>query len=231
MKEQSPTSNKWHSPYSIYQHVDRVTKKFGIDAIEKKPKFKPVRESRMAAITALAAYKHFGEPFFVQLNPSDPPDAYLMVMQNQGATRSLSMLELTTYMDRSGKSFIEELKKKAPSTYQRYGERYVLAYEMRTTQQIDYNEAREYLMQNRIPFPVWTFQPISLHPDTVGKMVIINPQTKDYIINFGEAGHDLIQARVPPVIYTFQVKDPKLVRREEAPPDNSPPWNPDIERE
>lgn len=51
------TGNIWHSPYNVYKHLGRLARLVGQDVIEKEGKYKPVREARIAAVTALVIYQ------------------------------------------------------------------------------------------------------------------------------------------------------------------------------
>lgn len=233
-----PSSRKskdiWFSPYGIYKHHYRLAKILGLEAIEKVGKLKPVREARITAITALAMYKMTGKPAFVQLCASDPPDAFIMQRSTEVRGQiDVSTIEVTSYREGSKEDFLAQIKRtKVPPEYSIYSEHYVLVVDLLTKNSIDEEPINRYLNSVNVPFPIWTFRVLSLTPDTIGEMVILNPVIKRFVINFGEVAFRLKNMGMPDAIRTIQVKSPDQLKEDEHSGQiTEPPWDPEIEKQ
>lgn len=81
-----------------------------------------------------------------------------------------------------------------------------------------------------MPFPIWTFRALSLRPDTIGEMTILNPTIHQLTINFGEAAFRVKSLGLPEVVFVKQVSNPSLLRDDEPVGIyNDPPWDTEIE--
>lgn len=226
------TGEIWHNPYNVYKHIARLTKKVGAEAIEKSGKLRPVREARITAITALAMYNQTGKPAYIQLCKDDPPDAYIMQKSREVKGQlDISTIEITSYREGANETFLEQLKRtKTPYRYHKYSDRYILVIDQLTRYPIDFSEANTYLNDNNVPFPVWSFRAISLHPDTIGEMTIVNPTIHQLTINFGEAAFRLKELGLPEIVFMKQVLKPEDLREDEPVGIyNEPPWDREIE--
>lgn len=149
------TGNIWHSPYNVYKHLGRLAKRVGQEAIEKEGKYKPVREARIAAVTALVISQRTKKPAYVQLPPKDPPDAYLMQrsLEKKGQL-DITTLEITSYRANRGENLLDQLKRTKANKIQKYSDEYVLVYELLSKEGIDYEAIRDYLNDINNRFPV-----------------------------------------------------------------------------
>lgn len=225
------TGKFWHSPYNVFWYIDRLTKKVGPETIEKHGKLKPVREARIVAITALAIYRLTGKPAYIQLCKFDPPDAYIMQKSKEVKGQlDISTVEVTSYRRGARETFLKQLKRtKVPTTHHKYSENYILVVDLLTKNQIDFGEVNKYLNDRLTPFPVWVFRAISLFPDTIGEVTILNPRIRQLRINFGEAAFRLKSLGLPDIYSTREVESEDLVREDEpAGTYNKPPWDVDI---
>ncbi len=228
------TKDIWHSPYNVYKHIDRLTKSIGKEAIEKSGKLKPVREARIASIAALAMYSITGKPSYIQLCEADPPDAYVMQQSKEiKGQLDISTLEITSYREGATESFLEQLSRtKAPKDYGKYSDEYILVVDFLRKETIDFNSTNEYLNKVNITFPVWVFRAISLYPDTIGELTIVNPKVYQTTINFGEAAFKMKSLGLPEVM--FVKKATSMSQLNEQPTSsgiyNEPPWSRDIEK-
>lgn len=226
------TGKIWHSPTNVYKHIHRLTKKVGSEAVEKHGKLKPVREARITAITALAMYRLTEKPAYIQLCKSDPPDAYILQKSTKiRGQLDISTVEITIYRDSHKETLLEQLKRtKVPADYHKYSDKYVLVVDLLTNSQVNFGKINEYLNNNHTPFPIWTFRALSLHPDTIGEMTILNPRLHQIKINFGEAAFRFKSLGLPEVIRIKWVNDPNLLKEDEPSGIyNNPPWDIAIE--
>lgn len=219
------TGNIWHSPYNVYKHLGRLAKLVGQEAIEKEGKYKPVREGRLAAVVALILSQRTRKPAYVQLPPSDPPDAYLMQrsLEKKGQL-DITTLEITSYRNNRGETLLDQLKRTKTGQVQKYSTEYVLVVELLSKAGIDYDAIREYLSSVKIAFPVWTLFGKTVDGSTTAEFTIINPVTYQSEVNIGEATYRLKQQGMLDVLFIKRAGSEKSVRTEPAGNYELPPW-------
>ncbi len=219
------TGNIWHSPYNVYKHLGRLAKLVGQDAIEKVGKYKPVREARIAAVTALVIYQRTKKPAYVQLPPKDPPDAYLMQqsLEKKGQL-DITTIEITSYRANRNETLLEQLKRTKANEIPKYSDEYVLVVELLSKDGIDYEATRDYLNSINIRFPVWTLYGKTVDGSTTGEFTIINPNIWQTEINVGEAAFNLKQDGVLDVVFIKRAGSENKVRIEPAGNYELPPW-------
>jgi hypothetical protein len=223
--EMRRTGKIWHSPYSVYKHLGRLAKQVGQEAIEKEGKYKPVREARIAAVTALVIYQRTKKPAYVQLPPKDPPDAYLMQrsLEKKGQL-DITTLEITSYRANRGETLLDQLKRTKANGIQKYSDEYVLVVELLSKERIDYEAIRDHLNGINIKFPVWTLYGKTVDGSTTAEFTIINPKIWQTEINIGEAAFKLKQDGVLDVVFIKRAGSEKSVRTEPAGNYELPPW-------
>lgn len=229
----------WFSPLGVYKHITRLSKKVGAEAIEKEGKFKQVREARITAITALAMFMMTNNnPAYVQLSSQEDSDFDSYVCQKSTKSKGgllISCLQVTSYREGSKEDFLTQLKRtKTPSNYNKYSDRCVLVVDLLTKNPIGEEEQEKitkYLNETKTPFPVWTFRAISISPDTVGEMVIYNPNRRVFpILNFGKAAYKYQKLKLADAIRINWVHKENMLKPDEHVGTYSfPPWNPKIE--
>lgn len=219
------TGNIWHSPYNVYKHLGRLAKQVGQEAIEKEGKYKPIREARVAAVTALVISQRTRKPAYVQLPPKDPPDAYLMQqsLERKGQL-DITTLEITSYRANRGETLLDQLKRTKANSIQKYSDEYVLVVELFSKDGIDYEAIRDYLNSISIRFPVWTLYGKTVDGSTTAEFTIINPKIWQTEINIGEAAFKLKQDGMLDVIFIKRTGNEKNVRTELAGNYELPPW-------
>jgi hypothetical protein len=229
----------WFSPLGIYKHLNRLSKKIGVQAIEKSGKLKPVREARITAITGLAMFIMRKEyPTYVQLSVSEdsPFDSYICQRSpDQRGTLLISNIQVTSYRTGSKEDFLTQLKRtKVPQGYSKFPEECVVVVDLLTRKPFSDEELAEitkYLNENKTPFPVWTFRAISMSPDTIGEMIILNPELRVFpAINFGKVAYRFKELGYPDAVRIQWVANESQLREDEhTGVISEPPWNPDIE--
>lgn len=219
------TGNIWHSPYNVYKHLGRLAKQVGQEAIEKEGKYKPVREARIAAVTALVISQRTKKPAYIQLPLKDPPDAYLMQqsLEKKGQL-DITTLEITSYRANRNEILLDQLKRTKANDIQKYSDEYVLAVELLSKENIDYEAIRDYLNSINIRFPVWTLYGKTVDGSTTAEFTIINPKIWQTEINIGEAAFKLKQDGMLDVIFIKRAGSEKSVRAEPAGDYELPPW-------
>lgn len=229
----------WFSPLGVYKHIVRLTKKVGANAIEKTGKLKPVREARITAITALAMFIMGNEnPTYVQLSASEdsPFDSYVCQrsLEKRG-TLLISNIQVTSYREGASEDFLTQLQRtKTPRGYNKYLDKCVVVVDLLTKNPINSDEQvkiTKYLNDNKTPFPVWTFRAISIRPDTIGEMVILNPNRRSFTINFGKVAYRFKELGCPDAVRIVWVPNEKQLKEDEhSGTITTPPWNPDLEK-
>lgn len=220
------TGKIWHSPYNVYKHLGKLANLVGQEAIEKEGKYKPVREARIAAVTALILSQRTNKPAYVQLPPNDPPDAYLMQRSiEKTGQMDITTLEITSYRHTNNESLLEQLKRTKTGTIKKYSDEYVLVVELLSKEAIDYDAIREYLNSINIHFPVWTLYGKTVDGSTTAEFTIINPKTYRSEINIGEAGYLLKEQGMLDVLHTERAGSVSKVRTEPAGEYELPPWD------
>lgn len=223
------TTNKiWHSPLNTYWHIQKLTEKVGAEEIEKRGKYQCVREARIGAVASLALFKQTGKPTYLQLYKPDPPDVILMqpsaVKKGQ---LDITLIEITTYIGRQKESLLEQLKrKKIKPGISSFSENYILVVNIGVGLEVDYEPLRDYLNANvkLFPFPIWTFQEISNYPDTIAKIVIVNPKIAKIDVNIGESAYSWKQQQLPDIINSKRAGNINLVRFEKSEKCYLAPW-------
>lgn len=225
MTEMRQTGNVWHSPYNVYKHLGRLAKLVGQEAIEKEGKYKPVREARIAAVTAIILSRRTRKPAYIQLPESDPPDAYLMQQSLlKKGQMDITTLEITSYRNNRGETLLEQLKRTKTGQIRKYSDEYVLVVELLSKEGIDYDAIRESLNSIGVPFPVWTLYGKSVDGNTTAEMTIINPDTHQFEIDVGEALYTLKQQGMLDVLFTKRAGSEKSGRTAPSGTYELPPW-------
>lgn len=219
------TDNIWHSPYNVYKHLGKLAKQVGQEAIEKEGKYKPVREARIAAVTALVISQKTKRPAYVQLPAKDPPDAYLMQqsLEKKGQL-DITTLEITSYRANRNETLLNQLKRTKANGIKKYSDEYVLVVELLSKEGIDYEAIRDYLNSIDIGFPIWTLYGKTIDGSTTAEFTIVNPKIWQTEINIGEAAFKLKQDGMLDVIFIKRAGSEKSVRTEPAGTYELPPW-------
>lgn len=219
------TGQIWHSPYNVYKHLGRLAKAVGQEAIEKEGTYKPVRECRIAAVTAAILSQRTGKPAYVQLPKNDPPDAYLMQQSLvKKGQMDITTLEITSYRNNRGETLLDQLKRTKVGQIQKYSDEYVLVVELLSKEGIDYDAIREYLNSVDIRFPVWTLFGKTVDGSTTAEMTLINPETHQFDVNVGESIYNLRQQGMLDVLFAKRAGSEESVRAEPAGEYELPPW-------
>ncbi|MFH1244453.1 MAG: hypothetical protein V1487_02705 [bacterium] len=219
------TNTIWHSPYNVYKHLLRLSKAVAPEAIEKEGKYKPVREVRLAAVVALILSQRTKKPAYVQLSPRDPPDAYLMQQSLiKKGQLDITTLEITSYRHNSHETLLDQLIRTKVGQVQKYTDEYVLAVELLSKEEIDYDAIRDYLNKVKISFPVWTLFGKTIDGSTTAEFTIVNPVTYQSEINIGEVAYNLKQQGMLDVIFVKRAGSEISVRTESAGTYESSPW-------
>lgn len=215
--------NIWHSPTNVYWHIQKLSEKVDAKSLETRREYQMVREARVGAVVALAMFKKLGKPTYIQLYKPDPPD--LILMQQNGVTKDITQVEVTRYAGEPKETILEQLKRKDPQGFHKYSENYILVVNLGIGMKVDFEPVRDYLNSNKTPFPVWVVQEKSNYPDTIARLVIVNPKIYEMEINIGEAAHIFDSLKLPGVIHSKRVGNPKLVRAESIGDNYEAPWN------
>lgn len=229
----------WFSPLGIYKHLNRLSKKVGAQAIEKNGKLKPVREARITAIAALAMFIMRKEiPTYIQISAEEdsPFDSYICQREpGKKGTLLISNIQVTSYREGSKEDFLTQLKRtKVPSGYSIFPKECVVIVDLLTREPFNDEELvaiTKYLNENKTPFPVWTFRAISITPETVGEMIILNPELRVFpAINFGKVAYRFKELGYPDAVRIEWVPNEKQLREDEhTGVISEPPWSPAIE--
>lgn len=219
------TGATWHSPYNVYRHLDKLAKKVGLSAINNDGKYKVMREARIAAVTALVIYKMTNKPAYIQLPPSDPPDAYIMQesLVKKGQL-DISTIEITSYRGQK-ESLLDQLIRTKVSEVPKYSDEYILVVELLSKKGIDYDAIREYLNSKKIQFPIWTLFGKTVDGSTTAELTIINPETASYEINIGKLAFELKEKGMKDVLSVKRTGSEKNVRTEPSGENHSSPWD------
>lgn len=216
----------WHSPLNSYWHVQKLTDKIGQKSLRSHPKYQLIRESLIASVIALIMFKMKNIPAYIQLYKQDPPDA--LVMQPSAFSKGqldISLLEITQFNGLNEESLLDQLKrKKINPKINTLSDFYILVVDLWPGLEVDFEEIREYLNKNKIPFPVWVIQEIGDPQDTLASLTIVNPEIQRLTVNIGEAAHIYKQVGAPDVLRTRRVGNKKLVRTEKAVGNEKAPW-------
>lgn len=221
------TSKIWHSPANVYWHIQELTKKVGAEAIENKNKYQKVREARTGAVLAMAQSKLSGNPTYVQLHKDEPPDVILMqISKDIKGQLDILPVEITTYAGQPKGSLLEQLKrtKVKPGIHVLPKECYLVV-NVGIELDVEYEPIMEYLNENETPFHVITIQQVSNYPDTIARVVFINPKFRKIDINIGkEAANTVRQSASIDVLCTRRVGKVELVKLEKAEKIYDAPW-------
>ncbi len=222
----SRTGQIWHSPYNVYKHLLRLSKIVLQEDIEKKGKYKPVREARLAAVTALVISKITKNPAYVQLPSSDPPDAYLMQESKiKKGQLDITTLEITSYRGNTSESLLEQLKRTKVGKILKYSDEYILVVELLSKKNIDYEAIKNYLNSSNINFPVWTLYGKTVDGSTTAEFTIINPKVYSSEINIAEEAVKQKEIGMIEVIHMKRTGNEKNVRKEKAGEYELAPWS------
>jgi len=219
------TANIWHSPYNVYKHLQRLSKFVSQDKIEKLGKYKPVREARAAAVTALVVARILKSPTYVQIPLSDPPDAYLMQeSKNIKGDLDITTLEITSYRANNNESLLEQLKRTKIGTIQKYSDEYILIVELLSKDMIDYKAIREYANSIHLAFPIWTLFGKTVDGSTTAEVTVVNPETSYFEVNIAEEAYKQHENGVLEIIHTIRTGNVQNVRTEAGKHYELPPW-------
>ncbi len=220
------TGKIWYSPLNVYWHIQKLTDKVGTEAVENKNKYQCVREARIGAIVALAMFQRTKKPTYIQLYKPDPPDVILMQSSKDFKGQlDIILVEITSFTGKPKESLLDQLKRtKVKPGIHILSEEYILVVNVGIGFEINYRPIKDYLNENNTPFPVWGVQQISGFPDTIAKVVMINPKLYEIDINIGEAAYLLGKSGWPDVLHTKRVAKKKLVKLEKAEKFYQAPW-------
>jgi len=185
-----------------------------------------VREARIGAVMALVMFGRLGKPTFLQLYKPDPPDVILMQPSNKVfGQRDITQLEITTYTGRPKETLLERLKRtKCKPGIHVYSENYILVVNIGIGLEVKYEPIRDYLNQDKVRFPIWTIQQVSNYPDTIARVVIVNPEIYQLDVNVGKAVHDFQEQGFFDVIFSKRAAKAESVRAELAGECREAPW-------
>lgn len=220
------TGKIWHSPLNVYWHIQKLTEKVGAEAIENRSDYQGVREARIGAVMALVMFQRMGKPTYIQLYKPDPPDVILMQPSKDFKGQlDIILVEMTSFVRGRKESLLEQLKRtKAKPGIHTLSEEYILAVNVGVGLDVDYKPIRDYLNENKTPFPVWAVQQVASYPDTIAKVVMINPELREMNVNVGESAYLLRESKWPDVLHTRRVAKRELVRLERAEKFYQAPW-------
>jgi hypothetical protein len=217
----------WHSPVNVYWHYQRLQEHISQDVLDNTNKYQKVREALVGSVIALSLYQLNKRPSYIQLHEPDPPD--VLVLQPSFKVKGqmdISLLEVTSYTGQPKDTLLEQLKRtKCPPNLHIYSENYVVVVNAGIGLEVQFESIREYLNENRTPFPIWTLKQISNYPDTIAELVIVNPDTKRLEINIGEAVYHYQKERFPDVIKIKRAGNVKKVRQEPGGKYHKAPWD------
>lgn len=182
------TGRYWHSPGNVYWHVGELIKKTGAATVESEGAYQKVREARTGAVLALALLRMTGEPTYVQLSKREPPDVFIMQLsQRVKGQMDVMSIEITTYARTPSESLLDQLKRtKLKPGIPVLTEEEALLVNIGVGLDVDYEELNDYLNAERVPCQVVTIQEVSNYPDTVARVVFVNPELQMTDINIGE---------------------------------------------
>jgi hypothetical protein len=201
-------NKRWHSPINVYGHIRKLTENIGSAAIEKKPQYKRVREARIAAIMAFVLTRIRNLPTVLRLPLHDPPDAYLM--QPNSGTMDIITVEITSYRN-SKESLLEQLDR-TKFNYS-YSQEYILLIELFTEDKVNYEEIYKYRIDHNIPFAIWSLKKIQDSPDTIAKVVVINPMIMEFTVNIGQEAYYFNEKyKIPQVIFSKKAYKPEDIK-------------------
>jgi len=214
------TGKVWFSPLNVYWHIQKLTERVGVEAVEKERKYQSVREARIGAVMALMMFKRMNKPTYLQLYKPDPPDVILMQpSQLKKGQLDITLVEVTSYIRKPKESLLDQLKRsKIRPGIPYLSEDYILVVNVGIGLEIGYEPLRDYLNENKnlFPYPIWTFQQISNYPDTIARVVIVNPKIITMDVNVGESAYLWKESKWPDVLNTRRVANPELVRFEKS---------------
>lgn len=219
----------WHSPLNVYWHIQKLTQELGQDGLAKHKQYKMIRESQIAAVIALVMFRIRNIPAHIQMYKPDPPDALVMQPSriNKGQM-DISTLEITQYRGNNNESLFSQLKRtKIEPKINTLSSFYVLVVDLWPGIKVsdeEYRLMRDYLLENKTPYPVWVLQEKERYPDTIGELTIVNPELHKITVNIGESAHIYEKLGVPDVLYVRRVGNKKLVRTEKAEKYYKAPW-------
>lgn len=223
------SGNIWHSPLNVYWHVQKLIDKLGQNGLEKHKQYKMIRESQIAAVIALAMFRLRNIPAYIQMYKPDPPDALIMQPSrtNKGQL-DISTLEITQYRGNTNESLFDQLKRtKVGPKINTLSSFYILVVDLWPSIKVsdeEYKKIKDYLNENKIPYPVWVIQEKEKHPDTIAELTIINPELHKITVNIGESAHIYKQLGAPDVLRVRRVGNKNLVRIEKAEKFYNAPW-------
>ncbi len=219
----------WHSPLNVYWHIQKLIEKLGQNGLEKHKEYKIIRESQIAAVVALVMFRIRNIPAYIQMYKPDPPDALIMQPSrtNKGQM-DISTLEITQYRGNADESLFSQLKRtKIGPRINTLSSFYILVVDLWPSIKIsdeEYHLMRDYLLENKTPYPVWVLQEKEKHPDTIGELTIVNPELHKITVNVGESSHTYKKLGVPDVLQVRRVGNKNLVRTEKAEKYYKAPW-------
>lgn len=214
--------NIWHSPLNVYWHLNKLAKEVGSDIIEADRKYQTVREARIGAIVAMGIFKKTKKPTYLQLYKPDPPD--LIFMQQTNETRDITQIEITSYTGKLKESLLDQLKRKDPPGYHKYSDNYILVVSLGIGMKVDFEPIGDYLNSNVTPYPIWVIQEVPNKPNTSARLTILNPKMQELEIDIGEAANEMQKLKLPGVINSIRVGNPKLVRAKYTGENYQAPW-------
>ena len=223
------SGNIWHSPLNVYWNIQKLTNELGQDGLEKHKQYKVIRESQIAAVIALVMFRLRNIPAYVQMYKPDPPDALVMQpsLTNKGQL-DISTLEITQYRGNANESLFDQLRRtKIGPRINTLSAFYILVVDLWPGIKIseeEFTQIRDYLMENKTPYPVWVIQEKEKHPDTIAELTIVNPELHKITINVGESAHIYKQLGAPDVQRVRRVGNKNLVRTEKAEKYYKAPW-------
>lgn len=210
----------WFNPVYVHSCCVDIVKKKGIEQIKKERNFKKLTESYDLSLVALAIYRlnddTHGLPL-IQIPKNDPPDGYIgQESKVVFGDFDISVVELTRYNGKNQKTLLKQLvdSGKFGKGYEKYSKEYILVIKVEEGVSPDYEEVNSFLKENNIMFAIWAIQITQTQPDTIVKLVILNPQIQTININIGGVALEYKIHKIPDVQEINRVGSQEKVRKE-----------------
>lgn len=218
----------WHSPINVYHHLTKFAETIGEEALTNSPLYQRQRDARVAWVIALGMFAIQKTPYYIQLWKPDPPDARVMrESPTEKGTIDLTLLEITRYIGNPRESLLNQLirSEKLPIGWNKYDDKYILVVNVGIGMEPNYSEVLKHMKNNHVPFPVWAIQEIPSQESTTSRLVIIDSEIKDYMLNLGLTAHVFSKLKKPSILRVGRTGSLASVRTEYSGPDQRAPWD------
>jgi len=232
-------NNTWYSPLRPFNTVEVLQNKYGmaVEVIDKR--FKKLKEARVLGVGALvlASLQETFNPTYIQLNPNDPPDGFILrqLPEKRGHIGILNV-EITGFNGETPETLYEQLVRTKKLLEQPLlDEKDIILVDLRTDSKVDFDCIYDFLKRTKSQFPIIAVKPAKNEKgDTIARTTVVYPGkgsvfSKD--INIGHMAFQYSQNKISPAVFTKRTGSIKNVRQEETnekPP--KPIWELEIER-